>query len=125
MKTLFKNGTIYDGSGRKPFKGDVLIEDDRIVEVAEKIRYMSEGIGISRMRAVVNKVPSPEVGEALEELLTAREIRRLGTLPLSGDVSLHALTGTPLSETDETYGRIRHMLELLLDENEMDHPFVR
>ena len=38
MKTLFKGGTIYDGTGRKPFVGDVLIEDDRIVKVAEKIR---------------------------------------------------------------------------------------
>ena len=66
---------------------------------------------------------SESCGEAMEELLAAREIRRLGTLPLAGDVSLHALTGTPLAETDETYGRIRHMLELLLDENEMDHPF--
>ena len=28
---------IYDGSGRRPFKGDVLIEDDRIVKVAENI----------------------------------------------------------------------------------------
>ena len=42
MKTLFKNGTIYDGTGRKPFKGDVLIEDDRIVEVAEKIRKKAQ-----------------------------------------------------------------------------------
>ena len=33
MKTLFKNGMIYDGTGGKPFAGDVLIEDDRIVSV--------------------------------------------------------------------------------------------
>ncbi len=37
MKTLFTNATIYDGSGSAPFVGDVLIEDDRIAEVAEKI----------------------------------------------------------------------------------------
>ncbi len=42
MKTLFKNGTIYDGTSRKPFKGDVLIEDDRIVEVAEKIKKKAD-----------------------------------------------------------------------------------
>ncbi len=28
---------IYDGTGRKPYTGDVLIEDDRIVKIAEKI----------------------------------------------------------------------------------------
>ena len=33
MKTLFKNGTIYDGTGAKPYAGDVLIEDDRIAAV--------------------------------------------------------------------------------------------
>ena len=29
MKTLFKNGKVYDGTGAEPFVGDVLIEDDR------------------------------------------------------------------------------------------------
>ena len=35
MKTLFKNGTIYDGTGDKPYQGDVLIENDRIIAVGE------------------------------------------------------------------------------------------
>ena len=35
MKTLFKNGLIYDGTGAKPYKGDVLLEDDRILAVGE------------------------------------------------------------------------------------------
>ena len=33
MRTLLKNGKIYDGTGADPFKGDILIEDDRIVAV--------------------------------------------------------------------------------------------
>ncbi len=37
MKTLIRNGMIYDGTGNRPFAGDVLLEDDRILEVAEKI----------------------------------------------------------------------------------------
>ena len=37
MKTLFKNGTIYDGTGAKPYVGDVLIEDDRILAVGGSI----------------------------------------------------------------------------------------
>ncbi len=92
------------------------------VEVAEKVRYMAEGIGISRVRVVANKVPSEAVGEALLELLAEREIRYLGWLPVGGDVAMHALAGTPLAETDETYVRVKGLLELLLDENEMDHP---
>ena len=37
MKTLFKNGTIIDGSGEKPYVGDVLIEDDVILKVGGSI----------------------------------------------------------------------------------------
>ena len=37
MKTLFKNGEIYDGTGGKPYIADVLIEDDMIVRIAENI----------------------------------------------------------------------------------------
>ena len=35
MRILFKNGTIYDGTGAKPYAGSVLIEDDRIVAVGD------------------------------------------------------------------------------------------
>ena len=37
MKTLFKNGEIYDGAGGKPYIGDVLIEDDIIVKVGNAL----------------------------------------------------------------------------------------
>ena len=37
MKTLFKGGTIYDGTGARPYVGDVLIEDDRIVKVGKHL----------------------------------------------------------------------------------------
>ena len=36
-KTLLKNGKIYDGSGNAAFMGDVLIEDERIVQIAPSI----------------------------------------------------------------------------------------
>ena len=37
MKTLFKNGEIYDGTGGEPYVGDLLIEDDVIVKVGGEI----------------------------------------------------------------------------------------
>ena len=43
MKTLFKNGTIVDGTGSAPHKGDVLIEDDRIL--AESKDYLPTAYG--------------------------------------------------------------------------------
>ena len=44
MKTLFKNGTIYDGTGNKPCTGDVLIEDDRIAAVGGSITEAADRI---------------------------------------------------------------------------------
>ena len=38
MKTLFKGGTVYDGTGGRAFTGDVLIEDDIILEVGTDIK---------------------------------------------------------------------------------------
>lgn len=37
MKTLFRNGKIYDGTGAEPYVGDVLIEDDRILAVGPSV----------------------------------------------------------------------------------------
>ena len=42
MRTLFKGGTIYDGTGRRPFTGDVLIEDDRIVKIDKNIKEKAD-----------------------------------------------------------------------------------
>ncbi|WP_055667763.1 N-acyl-D-amino-acid deacylase family protein [Desnuesiella massiliensis] len=40
MKVLLKNGTIIDGTGEKPFKADLLIEDDIILKIQENIELM-------------------------------------------------------------------------------------
>ena len=47
MKTLFKNGTVFDGSGKKPFVGDVLIEDNKILKVGNCDEKADETIDIS------------------------------------------------------------------------------
>ncbi len=44
MKTLFKNGTIFDGSGAKPFVGDLLIEDGRILAVGGEITEQADKV---------------------------------------------------------------------------------
>lgn len=41
-KTLIKNAKIYDGSGAPAFLGDVLIEDERIVQLAASIPVESD-----------------------------------------------------------------------------------
>ena len=41
-KTLIKNAKIYDGSGKPAFLGDVLIEGERIVQIATSIPMENE-----------------------------------------------------------------------------------
>jgi N-acyl-D-aspartate/D-glutamate deacylase len=37
--TIFKNAKIYDGIANEPFMGDVAIEGDKIVNIAEYIKF--------------------------------------------------------------------------------------
>ena len=37
MKTLYKSGTIVDGSGNKPYVGDVLVENEKIIKVGSNL----------------------------------------------------------------------------------------
>ena len=41
---LIKNGLIVDGSGKLPFKGDVLIQDDKIAKVAPAIETTADEV---------------------------------------------------------------------------------
>ena len=44
MKTLLKNGLLYDGSGKPPFRGDVLIEDERILAIGENLKAEAQRV---------------------------------------------------------------------------------
>ena len=44
MRTLLKNGKIYDGTGAEPFIGDVLIEDEKIVAVGPDIKEEADTV---------------------------------------------------------------------------------
>jgi len=44
MRTLIKNGKIYDGTGNDAFVGDILIEDERIVAVAPSLDEKADRI---------------------------------------------------------------------------------
>ena len=39
---LLKNGLIYDGTGSEPFKGDILIDNDKIIKVEQEIQPTEE-----------------------------------------------------------------------------------
>lgn len=55
--------------------------------LAEKIRYMAEGMGISRVQAILNKVPSQQTSQRMNEELDKRNIRAIGTVYLDPLIS--------------------------------------
>lgn len=44
MKLLLKNGRIYDGTGSDAFRGDILVEDDRIVQVGASVEAEADRV---------------------------------------------------------------------------------
>ena len=44
MRTLFKNGKIYDGTGADAFMGDILVEDDRIIAVGPSLSEKADTV---------------------------------------------------------------------------------
>ena len=44
MKTLLKNGLIYDGSGGLPYGGDLLIESEKILAISPHINAEADRI---------------------------------------------------------------------------------
>jgi len=90
------------------------------LEVAAKIQYMSEGLGIRRVRGILNKVPDRATEKVMLGLLKERGIRYLGTMPMSPEISLAALTGSYISE-GEMFEKVKNIACLMFDEAEMDY----
>ena len=44
MKQLLKNAKIYDGAGSEPFRGDILLDGDRIARIAENLEAKADRI---------------------------------------------------------------------------------
>jgi CO dehydrogenase maturation factor len=90
------------------------------IALAEKISYMAEGIGIPRIRAILNKVPSEQVEEKMIKTLTGKNIRYLGAVYLNALVSEEGFEGLPLGESDART-QMRTITRLMLDEAEMKY----
>ncbi len=64
--------------------------------LVEKIRYMAEGIGISTIRAILNKIPCPEIEAKLKKKLEKKKIKVAGTVYLDPQISQAGFTGKKL-----------------------------
>jgi CO dehydrogenase maturation factor len=90
------------------------------IAVAEKIRYMAEGIGIGRVRAILNKMPSEKIASKVIKELIKKEIRFLGSVLIDAEVSEAGFEGAPLGHS-AAKEQIKMIARLMLDEAEMKY----
>lgn len=69
------------------------------IELSQKIGYMAEGIGITRVKTILNKIPSPDVEDAIKEKLSAHGMDVLGSLYQDGGITLAAFAGSAIENT--------------------------
>jgi CO dehydrogenase maturation factor len=86
--------------------------------LAEKIRYMAEGIGISAIRAILNKIPSSEIEAKLREELEKEQIKVAGAVYLDPQVSQAGLMGRELPANTRAYGQAKEIVTALLSGQE-------
>lgn len=92
------------------------------LELAKKIQYMAQGLGIRRVRAIVNKAEDMEQIRFMRKQLSAAQIRFLGALPADKDWRTANMMGLPLTAEKKDAG-VRRIAKYLLDEAEM--PYCR
>ena len=90
------------------------------VDLAATIQYMSEGLGIRRIRAIVNKVVDDEQDETVKDMLIARDIRFLGSLPSDQMLARCNLTGGAVKDLDLNR-TVERLTALMFDEADMKY----
>lgn len=69
------------------------------IELSEKINDMAQGIGITRVKTILNKVPSQEIENTLKERLQNNGMEVLGSLSQDNGISLAAFEGKAIVNT--------------------------
>jgi CO dehydrogenase maturation factor len=70
------------------------------IALAGKIKYMADGIGVNKVRAIVNKVPSEEIEKHILEELGKKGIMSIGTVFLDPRIFDASLRGDTPGDSD-------------------------
>jgi CO dehydrogenase maturation factor len=84
--------------------------------LAERIAYMAEGMGIGRVRAILNKVSSEQVRQRMIENLNKKNIKPIGTINFDPHLSEAGFEGTALGDSKGTLD-MEVITDLLLQES--------
>lgn len=112
---ILKNGMIYDGSGKEPYKGDLAIKGDRIVAVGKvenaKGKQEIDVKGLAVAPGFVNML-SWATDSLVEDGTSLSDIRQGVTLEVFGEgFSYGPLNDSMKKEMEEMQGDIKYKVE--------------
>jgi len=85
------------------------------IQLAEKMKSMTSGIGISQFRAVLNKATSGEIASKLKEELRKRNVDTIGCIQYDPEIFEACLEGRSL-QSKETAWEIGRIIDALLSD---------
>jgi CO dehydrogenase maturation factor len=90
--------------------------------LVEKIRYLAEGIGISTLYAVLNKIPSPEIEAELREEVEKKGVKMAGTVYLDPRITHAGFRGQKLPDNTAAHAQAQKIAQTILSANEFPSP---
>jgi CO dehydrogenase nickel-insertion accessory protein CooC1 len=82
--------------------------------------HRAERIGVGRIRAILNKMPSEKITNKIIKDLIGEEIRFLSRVYIDPQVSESGLEGTPLGDS-KAKKQLKTLIRLMLDAAEMKY----
>jgi len=87
------------------------------IDLAGRIHYMARGMGISRVRTILNKVASAQSEQKMIDELGKKEIAVTGTIGLDNEISEAGFEGRALGGESRAKNDMKQMLKTLLQES--------
>lgn len=83
--------------------------------LADKINYMAKGMGIARVKAILNKVPSEKIRDRMIEELSTKKIETIGTVFYDIELNEAGFEGR-ITEDSSAVKDVQKIIDLLLQE---------
>lgn len=106
------------GRGVERYMDTVLIIVEPTFEsmaLADKINYMAKGMGIARVRAILNKIPSEKIQMKMIEELNKKDIQSTGTISYDQELNEASFEGTVVTDSKATK-EVLVIIERLLED---------
>ncbi len=88
------------------------------LNLAEKISCMAEGIGVKKIRAILNKIPSEKVEKRIIAEIGIKRIKNVGSIYLDPQISEASLEGKVPSNDSGAQNAGREIVKRTLEEKE-------